>query len=76
MGRSGEPHSERVRGFLAPLPGCELGFGYIPGVREKRVRLANIPAASGVHGLSGFTEVLRRNCNDGGDQLLGFDRFA
>ena len=72
-----EAHSEGVRGFLAPLSGCALDFRYIPGVRKKRVRLANMPARlRRAFGLSGFTEVVRRNRDDGGDQLLGFDRFG
>jgi len=33
--------------MLDILRGAVLGFGYIPGVRKKRVRLANIPARLG-----------------------------
>src|SRR5690242_11732876 len=32
------------RGFLAPLPGCDVDLVFFPGVRKKRVPLANIPA--------------------------------
>ena len=55
------------------------------GVHEERVRRANMPARLPVcmenaytwlTGLSGFTEVLRRDSDDGEDQLLGFDRFG
>ena len=55
-----DPHPERCRGLLAALAGCDSWSVSIPGVRKKRVPLANFPAP-----LRGAEASVHRN-TDGG----------
>jgi len=71
-----EHGSERCEDSSHPCRGADLASDTSQAYAKNAYAWLMSQHASGVHGLSGFTEMLRRNCDDGGDQLLGFDRFA